>query len=70
MQCITAQPQGLRFGQRALMQPATLQPSTAELLEQRNGPIGDAKLLWQNDFTRFVNLEHRQYDEFEQFSKF
>ena len=43
MQCITAQPQGLRFGQRALMQPATLQPSTAELLEQRNGPIGSLK---------------------------
>ncbi|MEI8316853.1 MAG: replicative DNA helicase [Planctomycetia bacterium] len=40
------------------------------IAKQRNGPIGDAKLLWQNDFTRFVNLEHRQYDEFEQFSKF
>ena len=40
------------------------------IAKQRNGPIGDAKLLWQNDFTRFVNLEHRQYDEFEQFSSF
>ncbi|MBU6308818.1 MAG: replicative DNA helicase [Planctomycetes bacterium] len=36
--------------------------------KQRNGPIGDVKLLWQHDFTRFVNLEHRPYDEFEQFS--
>ncbi|MBM4009845.1 MAG: replicative DNA helicase [Planctomycetes bacterium] len=36
--------------------------------KQRNGPIGDVKLLWQHDFTRFVNLEHRPYDEFEQFN--
>jgi hypothetical protein len=28
------------------------------------------KLLWQHDYTRFVNLEHRPYDEFEQFSSF
>ena len=40
------------------------------IAKQRNGPIGEAKLLWQHDFTRFVNLEHRQYDEFEQFSSF
>ena len=38
--------------------------------KQRNGPIGDVKLLWQHDFTRFVNLEHRPYDEFESFSGF
>jgi len=38
--------------------------------KQRNGPIGDVKLLWQHDFTRFVNLEHRPFDEFEQFSGF
>jgi replicative DNA helicase len=38
------------------------------IAKQRNGPIGDIKLLWQHDFTRFVNLEHRPYDEFEQFS--
>jgi replicative DNA helicase len=37
------------------------------IAKQRNGPIGDIKLLWQHDFTRFVNLEHRPYDEFEQF---
>ena len=37
------------------------------IAKQRNGPIGDVKLLWQHDFTRFVNLEHRPYDEFEQF---
>lgn len=38
--------------------------------KQRNGPIGDIKLLWQHDYTRFVNLEHRPYDEFEAFSTF
>jgi len=38
--------------------------------KQRNGPIGDVKLLWQHDYTRFVNLEHRPYDEFESFSNF
>ena len=40
------------------------------IAKQRNGPIGDIKLLWQHDFTRFVNQEHRPYDEFEQFSNF
>jgi replicative DNA helicase len=40
------------------------------IAKQRNGPIGDIKLLWQHDYTRFVNLEHRPYDEFEQFSSF
>ena len=40
------------------------------IAKQRNGPIGDVKLLWQHDFTRFVNLEHRPYDEFESFSTF
>jgi replicative DNA helicase len=38
--------------------------------KQRNGPTDDIKLLWQQDYTRFVNLEHRPYDEFEQFSSF
>ena len=38
--------------------------------KQRNGPTDDVKLLWQQDYTRFVNLEHRPYDEFEQFSGF
>ena len=42
---------------------------SAEIIiaKQRNGPIGDVKLLWQHDYTRFVNLEHRPYDEFEAF---
>jgi replicative DNA helicase len=40
------------------------------IAKQRNGPIGDIKLLWQHDYTRFCNLEHRPHDEFEQFSGF
>jgi replicative DNA helicase len=35
--------------------------------KQRNGPTADIDLLWQQDYTRFVNLEHRPHDEFEQF---
>jgi replicative DNA helicase len=38
------------------------------IAKQRNGPVGDIKLLWQSDFTRFVNLEQRPYDEFEKYS--
>jgi len=38
------------------------------IAKQRNGPIGDVPLVWQHDFTRFVNREQRTYDEFEQFS--
>jgi replicative DNA helicase len=40
------------------------------IAKQRNGPVGDVRLLWQHDYTRFVNLEHRPYDEFESFSSF
>lgn len=36
--------------------------------KQRNGPIGDVSLLWHKEYTRFVNLATRAYDEFEQFS--
>lgn len=36
--------------------------------KQRNGPIGDVKLTWRKDFTRFCNSTARPYDEFEQFN--
>lgn len=36
--------------------------------KQRNGPIGDIKLLWKKDFTRFCDAAQRPYDEFEQFN--
>ena len=42
----------------------------AELMiaKQRNGPIGDVKLSWLKDITRFRDSTVRPYDEFEQFN--
>jgi replicative DNA helicase len=41
----------------------------AELMiaKQRNGPTGDVKLFWFQDYTKFKDLAHKPYDEFEQF---
>jgi replicative DNA helicase len=36
--------------------------------KQRNGPIGDIKVAWLKDFTRFVDVAHKAYDEFEAFN--
>ena len=36
--------------------------------KQRNGPIGDVKLAWRHDFTRFEDMAHKPYDEFEQYN--
>jgi len=36
--------------------------------KQRNGPIGDVKLHWHHEFTRFENAAFKPYDEFEQYS--
>ncbi|TWT95339.1 Replicative DNA helicase [Botrimarina colliarenosi] len=38
----------------------------ADLLirKQRNGPVGDVKLTWLHDYTRFTNRAPQQYDEF------
>ena len=38
------------------------------IAKQRNGPVGDVKLLWQKDYTRFVSQAVRAYDEIEQFN--
>ena len=42
----------------------------AELIiaKQRNGPIGEIKLAWLKDITRFRDSSVRPYDEFEQFN--
>ncbi|MDZ4819144.1 MAG: replicative DNA helicase [Planctomycetota bacterium] len=37
------------------------------LAKQRNGPTGDVKLQWLHEFTRFVNLETKPYDDLEQY---
>ncbi len=41
----------------------------ADLLirKQRNGPIGDIKLTWLHEFTRFENYQQPEYDEFASF---
>ena len=41
----------------------------ADLLirKQRNGPIGDIKLTWLHEFTRFENFQQPEYDEFNGF---
>ncbi|MEN0110871.1 MAG: DnaB-like helicase C-terminal domain-containing protein, partial [Planctomycetota bacterium] len=38
----------------------------ADLLirKQRNGPVGDVKLTWLHDFTRFTNRAPERFDEF------
>ncbi len=36
--------------------------------KQRNGPIGDVKLTWLRDFTRFANAAPRPHEGFEDFS--
>ena len=38
------------------------------IAKQRNGPIGEVKLHWQHEFTRFDNAAYKPYDEFEQYS--
>jgi replicative DNA helicase len=35
--------------------------------KQRNGPVGDVKLAWLQNFTRFEDLAQKPYDEFEQY---
>lgn len=38
------------------------------IAKQRNGPIGEVKLAWLKDITRFRDSSARPYDEFEQYN--
>jgi replicative DNA helicase len=38
--------------------------------KQRNGPTGEVKLHWFQDFTKFKNAAQKAYNEFEQFGDF
>lgn len=35
--------------------------------KQRNGPTGEVKLAWRQEYTRFENFSERSYDEFDQY---
>ena len=43
----------------------------ADLLirKQRNGPVGDVKLAWIHDFTRFRSFSQKPYEEFEAYGE-
>jgi replicative DNA helicase len=44
--------------------PETAEEGVAEILvrKQRNGPIGDVKLAFLKEFTRFENLAHHEVE--------
>jgi len=37
--------------------------------KQRNGPIGDVRLLWQRQYTRFVSPAHSGHSEIDEFNR-
>ncbi len=37
--------------------------------KQRSGPTGDCPVLWQRDYTRFVNLAAEWQDDFKDFNR-
>jgi replicative DNA helicase len=38
--------------------------------KQRNGPTGDVKLTWRQEFTRFENCAQRAHEEFQSYGEF
>jgi replicative DNA helicase len=40
------------------------------IAKQRNGPVGDVKLQWEADYTRFSNLAAERHSEFDQYAEF
>ena len=39
------------------------------IAKQRNGPVGDVRLLWQKQYTRFLTPAHSGHAEIEQFNQ-
>ncbi len=37
------------------------------IAKQRNGPVGEVELLWEREFTRFVDKAPERHSEFDQF---
>lgn len=40
------------------------------IAKQRNGPVGDVELVWERDYTRFLNKAPERHSEFENYSDF
>lgn len=40
------------------------------IAKQRNGPVGDVELIWEKDFTRFLNKAPERHEEFNSYSDF
>lgn len=40
------------------------------IAKQRNGPVGEVDLLWERDFTKFLDKAPERHSEFDQFSEF
>lgn len=40
------------------------------IAKQRNGPVGDVELIWERDYTRFLNKAPERHEEFSAYSDF
>jgi replicative DNA helicase len=40
------------------------------IAKQRNGPVGDVELVWEQDYTRFLNKLQERHEEFNSYSDF
>ena len=40
------------------------------IAKQRNGPVGDIELIWEADYTRFLNKAPERHEEFNSYSDF
>ncbi|XZE19157.1 replicative DNA helicase [Pirellulaceae bacterium SH449] len=40
------------------------------IAKQRNGPVGDVEMIWEKDYTRFLNKAPERHEEFSAYSDF